>query len=233
MATRRKLMSIIAVAIAGSFLATASVSAKSECTVRMADMPGYDPSGRTTNYYPDPKTAHKHTVQKGEVLCGGPGDDFVGRVAKGGTFLGRQGDDGVTTLRGTFLGHDGADEVGNIYRQAVFLGGRGPDRVDNLDDGRFSGGPGRDYVELMGTRGEDIAYFAGGKGADRVEFMEGGRFFGARGNDGVAWHSGGAYFGGPGWDTAVKSCSPRRYQVEVTWKAPTSPCHPDWSTFKP
>lgn len=186
-------------------LSAGPAAALPECTVNL---------GPADNVYSD-------TVEVGDVICGGAGDDTVEQMT-GGVFIGGPGDDSVDLKTGgRFYGNDGDDEVQDHYG-GKFIGGLGADYVHNVYGGTYEGGPGKDgaeYVygggEFIGGTGDDFmdenldswapdppAVFNGGPGDDTVfdDVWGTAIFVGGRGDDRVNDTMEGVFRGGPGAD---------------------------------
>lgn len=140
-------------------------------------------------------------VESGEVFCARGGDDRVGEVAPGGTFVGGLGNDSVSALYGTFHGGDGLDMTDYVWGGGTFYGEGGADRVyanlrgtSALDGGLFYGGSGSDSVNIQYGR------FYGGSGADKIDDNDG-MVWGGAGNDRVRLNMReGTFWGGTGLD---------------------------------
>ena len=193
-----------------SRVTTRALSAALLASMSIAVLVGPVSAGDCTYTFPDDGGKYPGgTVVAGDVICGGPGDDYVATM-EGGRFLGRRGDDSVETMAGgQFFGGVGADTVyvvgdgiGKIAADlalvatgASFHGGPGNDAAETVSAGStFFGGSGRDSVnELVGL------FRAGPDPDDVFRMTDGARFFGARGNDAVDRDGGefnsGAMFG--------------------------------------
>ena len=92
------------------------------------EQPGFNPSDYT--FFGGTESggaADLETTEGPDVFCGFGGDDFVGGLRADDIFLGGEGNDTVTTNRGTFYGGAGDDEVRD--NDGTFDGGEGNDTV--------------------------------------------------------------------------------------------------------
>jgi hypothetical protein len=148
----------------------APASAGPACTYNMAtDMQDYDPTGAKVNFYP------LGTALSGEVVCGGPGKDYVKIVDVGGIFIGRGGSDEVLHNHGKFYGGPGNDGGTHTHGTGKSYGGSGNDSFANIY-GKFYGGPGNDTVGSV----HPIGVFRGDAGRDTVTAWLYGTFIGGR-----------------------------------------------------
>ena len=215
------LLAAIVMMIPGAVPAAGTV-ATAGCDFDMAVQPGYDPSGATRNHL----LLDGGDVVADTTVCGGPGDDVVGRVM--GTFIGRGGDDRVDVLGSDLDLANGDPAAVTHYPAARFVGGGGHDRVTMMQAGVFVGGNGKDVVatadgpvRVVGGPGNDrvgalfSGVFIGGHRQDVVRYLAGGRFEGRLGGDIVRMQSAGRFVGGPGFDRLTDGhCGGRRISVE-------------------